>query len=419
MDFQHRPNSASYRPESRPRPGLCTFLFVTLTVFSACTREEDPTLRIGLIIDGTLEEATAERFAAGLAIEEAMEAGGVEIAGQRRPVKLFVADTGGSPEGALQGARQLIARDRVMALIGPNRSRDALAVAPIVEQMEILMLSPKSTHPAVTENRQWVFRLVVTDSQQGRLLAQFARRDLGATTAGLLYDAADAYGRTVSQAFSDSFEADGGKLVAVQAYTTGVQDFDEYLRVIVTAEPDVLFLPGYDETVRHKLRQAQAMGLDTLYLGSDGWSPLTAASSDEYPTFFSQHWFYDTTSEDPRVQDFVTSHQQSLGYPPYDLAALTYDAFGLLFEALSHSPDESPRSIRDTLANMVDYPGLTGSFTFRGRGGDPLKPLLILQSTPRGAELHRLLSSEVASPTSPVAIPVAVMPQDDTDSATN
>lgn len=368
-------------------------------LLSACTEEEDPTLRIGLIIDGTLEEATAERFAAGLAVEEIMDAGGVEWVGRRRPIKLFVADTGGSPEGALRGARQLIARDRVVALVGPNRSRDALAVAPLAEQMEVLMLSPKATHPAVTEGRNWVFRLVVTDSQQGRLLARFARRDLEAANAAMLYDAADAYGRTVSQAFSDAFESDGGSLVSIRAFTTGTLDFTDHLEAIAAARPDVLFLPGYDETVRHELRQANAVGLDTIFLGSDGWSPFTASVAAPNPTYFSQHWFKDPATAEPRMQAFVTAHQESLGYPPFDLAALTYDAFGLLFTALERAPEETPSSIRDTLADMVDYPGLTGSFSFRGRGGDPLKPMLILQSTPQGTLLHqRLMAAPEPAP---------------------
>lgn len=356
----------------------------------ACGQPPSDTIPLGLIVDGTLEEAAAARFAANLAIGEINGRGGLEVAGQRRRLELFVADTEGSPDGALQASRRLIGKHKALALVGPSRSRDALAVAPLAEKMQVIMLSPKSTHPAVTEGRQWVFRLVVTDLQQGRLLAQFAYQDLGAETAALFYDAADAYGRTITQAFRDAFETGGGELLGVHTYTTGTTDFTTALEMIAAARPQVLFLPGYDESVRRILRQARTLGVEAIFLGSDGWSPLTAEVAEGHETYFTQHWlppaFEDST---PQSRAFVEAHQQALGYPPFDLPALTYDAFGILAQAIATSPDMAAESIRGTLADMQGYPGLTGSITFRGRGGDPLKPLLLIGRNPSGVGLQK------------------------------
>ncbi len=382
--------SAAARASSTGRQILLGFCLPWLIVL-ACGKPPSETIPLGLIVDGTLEEAAAARFAATLAVDEINHRGGLEVAGKTRPVELFVADTEGSPGGALRAARRLIGKHRALALVGPSRSRDALAVAPLAEKMHIVMLSPKSTHPAVTEGRDWVFRLVVTDLQQGRLLAQFALQDLNAQTAALFYDAADAYGRTITQAFRDAFEAGGGQLLAVHTYTTGVTDFTASLEMIAASRSRVLFLPGYDETVRRILRQAKTLGLEAVFLGSDGWSPLTAEAAEGHETYFTQHWLPPTTESTPQAQAFVEAHQQALGYPPFDLSALTYDAFGLLARAIEDSPDMAPESIRDTLADMVNYQGLTGSISFRGRGGDPLKPLLLISMTPTGTTLHRYL----------------------------
>ena len=366
-------------------------LAIALLCLLACAPPPSDTIALGLIVDGTLEEAAAAHFAASLAVEEVNRLGGIETVGRKRPVALFVADTKGSPEGAVRAARLLTGKHQVLALVGPSRSRDALAVAPLAEKLQVVMLSPKSTHPAVTEGRRWVFRLVVTDLDQGRLLAQFAHQDLGATNAALLYDAADAYGRTITQAFRDAFEARGGKLSAVRTYTTGTTSFTAALEEIAAAHPQVLFLPGYDEAVRRILKEARAVGIEAIFLGSDGWSPLTATAAADHETYFTQHWMDDPTTEDPRERAFVAAHRKALGYPPFDLPALTYDAFGLLMQAIESSPDLEAESIRDTLANMVEYRGLTGSISFRGRGGDPLKPLLLITMTPSGASLRRSL----------------------------
>lgn len=377
--------------------------FVMAMFLGACSTPDDTVVRLGLIVDGTADEASAVRYVAQLAVDEVTQSGGLQVAGSRLPVELFVYDTGGTPQGAVEAARRLIARDHVRVVIGPSRSRDALAVAPLAEQTGTLMLSPKSTHPALTEDRRWVFRLVITDLQQGRMLARFARHDLQANRVAMLYDAADAYGRTISQAFHSAFEAEGGEVIGVQAFTTGNRDFTEPLRQLASLKPDLLFLPGYDESARRQLHQLRSIDLDCPILGSDGWSPRSAKSAEGGAVYLSQHWFADVASESPEVQAFVTRYEEEFGYPPYDLAALSYDAFQLYFQAVSQAGSLEPNAVRDQLADLEEAPGLTGPFTFRGRGGDPLKSLLLLRSDLDGATLHRRLAPQttVQGPTEP------------------
>ncbi len=61
------------------------------------------------------------------------------------------------------------------------------------------------------------------------------------------------------------------------------------------------------------------------------------------------------------------------------MAAAAFDAFGLLFDAVRKARRADSESIRQGLARTEDYQGVTGTITFRDRGGDPPKPVVIVQ----------------------------------------
>lgn len=77
--------------------------------------------------------------------------------------------------------------------------------------------------------------------------------------------------------------------------------------------------------------------------------------------YFSSHYFVD--SPEPRVRRFVQAYQARYGQLPDGLAASGYDAAGILFEAMKKAPTLEPSKIRDQLAQVKDFPGVTGVIT--------------------------------------------------------
>ena len=61
------------------------------------------------------------------------------------------------------------------------------------------------------------------------------------------------------------------------------------------------------------------------------------------------------------------------------MAALTFDAFGLLARAITTAKALDRRSIRDALASVSHYEGVTGAMSFQAGSGDPVKSAVILQ----------------------------------------
>ena len=82
---------------------------------------------------------------------------------------------------------------------------------------------------------------------------------------------------------------------------------------------------------------------------------------------------------DEHAQRFISSYRAAYGRDPDDVAALTFDAFGLLFKAVQDGGKVGPDAIRDGLDGITGYGGVTGSISYGGVGGDPVKSVNLLQ----------------------------------------
>ncbi len=282
-----------------------------------------------------------------------------------------------TPEEAVAAAQKLINQENVVVIVGPQFSGDAIPAGEVAEIGRIPMICPIATNPQVTAGRQYVFRMSFVDDFQGGVMARFARHRLGAQTAAVLYDVANAYNRGIAEFFKEVFETLGGQVVASETYTTGERDFTPQLERIKQQEPEVLFLPNYSNDALLQAQQARQIGVGAVLLGSDGWDQRSLPGLPEFEgAFMSAHWSVDI--QDERTQSFVSTYRQTFNQEPNDTAALTYDAFGILFDVLNSQGQVDPQLIRDGLYNLDPYRGVSGTIDFQD-SGDPLKGAVILQ----------------------------------------
>ena len=264
--------------------------------------EPPPEIRIGVIapLSGAFVETVGQptQEAALLAVQEANAGGGVVVGGQPYTVVLHIEDNGDHVETSMAHAHKLINQDEVIALVGLNLSRNAIPVANVAEQAHIPMITPTATNPAVTRGKRFAFRVAFDDDFQGRAMARFAREDLAAQTAAVLFDVASAYNENIATIFREAFEEDGGRVVASESYTTGTRDFSGPLKRVRALQPDVLLLPNYVNEVPLQVEQARLLGITATILGSDAWDEdLFAAQPLFDDSFFTDTWHPDIASE--------------------------------------------------------------------------------------------------------------------------
>lgn len=381
-----KPHFRSYpRIRSYAALGLVCTWFIMLV---ACTqplgwqKSDHHEIRIGIIASLTGDLAAGGRAmiqGAELAAQEVNQAGGLEVDRQQYTIILKIEDDQDTVDAAINAARQLIYRDNVLVIVGPLLSRNAIPVANFVESAQIPMISPVSTNPETTRNKRYVFRATFIDPFQGQVMARFAHDELGAETAAVLYDIASAYNQGIANVFRQVFEAEGGRVVAFESYTTGEKTFSTQMRTIRASEPDVLFLPNYAYEVPLQVEQAQAMGIRTTLLGADAWGSLSANQRQLLDgAFFTDLYAQDTRN--PKTQAFVERYHQRYGEEPDNNAAATYDTLNILFKAMQNQQKVDSESIRQGVAALGRYDGVTGAIEYQGTG-DPIRSVVISQIT--------------------------------------
>jgi branched-chain amino acid transport system substrate-binding protein len=136
---------------------------------------------------------------------------------------------------------------------------------------------------------------------------------------------------------------------------------------IATAAPDLLFYPIFAHEVLLQAEQAQAAGIQTTLIGGDGWSGILSENLSLLEgSFYSSHYARDLTGEPAAA--FQALYEQTYGELPNESAALTYDTFGLLLQAIQ-TAGVTPEAIHMGLQQTTHYEGVTGTIIFYGNSG--------------------------------------------------
>lgn len=364
-----------------PRWAVIAAILVFL-LSGACAKKEANEIRLGVNAELTGSKPAVGascKNAAELLAAQVNQGGGLKLGDKTWKVTLFVEDNEDKAESAAAAAQKLITQNNVLAIIGPNASGNAIPAARICEDAKVIMVSPWSTNPKTTEGKQYVFRACFIDDFQGQVMAKFARDNLKAQTAAVLYDVASEYNKGIAEFFKQFFEETGGKIVAFESYTKGDMDFSAQLTKIKGANPDVLFLPNYYNEVPLQAQQARRLGVTSSIIGSDSWGSeelLRLGGKDLEGCFFSTHYAADIATE--KAQKFIKDYEAKYGKKPDDVAALTYDAGNLLLAAVTKAGAPDRRKVRNALATIAEFKGVTGNMQFKGTG-DPIKSAVILQ----------------------------------------
>ena len=344
---------------------LLTLVLVAASI-AGCGPKKSDAIKIGMNLELTGDipaVGASSKNAAEMFFEKINAAGGIALAdGKKQKVELVVRDNGAKADQAASVAQQLISSQEVVAMVGPNSSACAIPAGEIAESLKCVMISPWSTNPKTTLDqasgvpKRYVFRGCFTDPFQALVLAKFARNDLGAAKAAVLYDVSSEAPLVQATLFKDTFTANGGEVVAFETFTTGDKDFSAQLTKIREANPDIVFLPTYYNDVPLIAQQARRLGITAKLLGSDAWSSpeiIKLGGADVDGSYFCNH--FSTQIATDQAKQFVADYTAKYGQAPDDVAALTFDACGLLTEALAAGGKNDREALREALSKIREY----------------------------------------------------------------
>lgn len=375
---------------------LSVLMLAFVMLFTACgnnnAANENENVESDEIIIGALGPLTGNVAIYGIAstngtkiaIDEINEAGGI----LGKQVKLVLEDSKGDAQEAMNVYNKLV-EDGAVAIIGDITSGPTLAIADLANRDNMLLITPTGTQLDITEGRPSVFRVAFTDPFQGRVLAQYAKDTLGASTAGILANTSNDYSQGVKEAFIAEAENLGLEIVANESYGAADRDFRVQLTTIASQNPDVLLIPDYYETIALIAPQAREVGIESQFIGPDGWDGITAqlttGLSDEGLTaealqsvegaIFTNHYSLDDPNEN--IQNFIAKYSELHGENPASFSALGYDAAYMVKQAIEEAGSTDSDAIIDAMKN-INYEGLTGSIKF-DENNNPVKAISMIE----------------------------------------
>ena len=316
---------------------------------------------------------TSVKNGAQIAVDEINEAGGIN--GTKFELK-FEDDQ--ADAGVAANAYSKLYSDNMDALLGATTSNACQAVNKLAQKDNILMVTPSGSTKDITEPDN-VFRICFTDPLQGEKIADLVTDTLGYKKIAVLYDVSSDYGVGIHDAFVKQVEAKGGKIVSDQSFTSGDKDFNTQLTSIKSAKPDVIFVPGYYQEASFILTQAKQLGINTPFVGSDGWDGVTTqlgtnANIANGAIFLSPFFSADSAEN---VKNFVAKYQEAYKAVPDQFAADAYDGVYAIAKAYEKAGSKDTDALIKAMKE-IEVDGVTGKFSF-DETGEPNKDAKYIQ----------------------------------------
>jgi branched-chain amino acid transport system substrate-binding protein len=274
-------------------------------------------------------------------------------------------------------ASRFLADPDIIGVIGHLESGTSVAAAPIYDQ-GLAAISSTATSPALSGISPWVFRVISSDSMNGRDIAAHARK-AGLQRAAVLYEN-NVYGRDLAQAFLAAYPGRPVGVDPIAGDGSKVEPFISYYRQV---QPDLVFVAGTEPSGRALLREAMRQGFRTQWIAGDGWPGVAADTAAAEGALIATPVRLD---QDDAGRRFASSFKARYGVTPDANAAMAYDAAMLLVKAIETVGPDRAR-IREWMAKVKGdgaFHGVTGEIRFRP-DGDPDRSGFVMTRVQNGA----------------------------------
>jgi len=314
---------------------------------------------------GAVEILSGPNAAYGTAIKAGLELALDAVNAKGGAIVLTVEDSGGTKDGAINAARKLIGRDKVVAIIGPTLSNEMFAMGPVVNARGVSTIGTSTTASGITDIGPFIFRTALPEADVIPVTLHKAVQR-GVKTIALMYANDDAFSKSGFDVMQAAAGKAGLSIVTVESFGSKDTDFSAQLTKIKALKPDAVGISALVEPVSGVLLQARQLGFgtETLFIGGNGSnSPklgqIAGAAADGL--IVGSPWFI--AKPDPANQAFVAEFRKRYGHDPDQFAAQAYDTMFILAEAIDRAGAAEPAKIRDALM-QTDHVGVMGPFRF-------------------------------------------------------
>ncbi|MBN9065246.1 MAG: ABC transporter substrate-binding protein, partial [Rhizobiales bacterium] len=337
---------------------------MTLTPMGA--RADESPIKIGLTTDLTGIAATyaaAQVNAVKMAIDEINEAGGVK----GRKLELLVRDSQLKPALGASLTRDLIVREKIDYLIGPDASSVGVAVSGVAKQYKKVVVMTIPNTPRLTGELFHKYFFTIVPS--GTMLARAMAEGIGKDNSKIAFIGGDYEASHQAIGYFTDWLAKvnpNAKVVDQQWPKLGEQDFTPYITQLMSSKPDIVFSYLWGADLIAFIKQAKPYGLfdKTKFATLLFLDDLKALGNDMPDGIIGQMYAPPFGTDSPAMSEFIKKYQAKYNSFPSDWAVMGYDGMRILADGIKNAPSMDSDAVADAIAKLK-FDGLQGPLTFR------------------------------------------------------
>ena len=261
-----------------------------------------------------------------------------------KQIVVISVDDACEPRQAKAVARQLV-NEGVVFVVGHHCSACTLAVSKIYEKAGIIMISPASTNPKVTdEGGSNVFRTIGRDDQQGTVAGDYIADNYSKSRIAIIHDG-QAYGLGLAKFTKRQLNKRGITEVLFDSYTANQKDYKPIVNKLVNKKADVLYAGGYLTDIGIILRQAKKELPNLRLFSGDAVANvqfLFVAGKAGVGTYFT---FGPDMRLNPAASDVVAAIREEEAYEPDGFTLYSYGAVQAWAQAVEQAGSLKPKDV--------------------------------------------------------------------------
>lgn len=318
---------------------------------------------------GVLLPLTGNASAIGEYVKTGIELGvaGINARGgiSGKPLEVIYEDTKNDPKEGVSIINRLVSTENIPAVV-VAMTGVANAVIPVADANKIVVMATTVSASGITDKSPYAFRLFVTADLDAAAMAKFAGEQIGLKNVAIIH-VNDDFGISFARVFRANFASQGRLIAHQEAYEKGSTDFRTILQKVKAADPDGIYLLGYDNNLGLLPQQIREAGISAplLSIGTLGQpNVMKQAGATLEGAYFTTTEFAADAPGNQEARVFVESFKKTYGKDPNYFSAFSYDAIGLLAATIEKNGVTS-NAIKAGLASTSAYKGAMGELAIK------------------------------------------------------
>lgn len=347
-----------------------TISSIAIALGLLATQASAETLKIGVVAPQTGPGAAwgfALDAGARIAADEANEKGGLTVDGKTYQIEVITYDDQYKAAETVTAVNRLIHQDGVRFIVGPLGAASLLAVKPITEPAEVLMMSNTYTVKAL-EDSEYIFRVLPTSREFVPPFVAWLRENRPELKKVGLLAPNDETGWDSQAVQREAYEANGFEVAAAELFERKQNDFRAILTKLLAAEPDTIELdttpPPLAGLIIRQARELGFTGQFTKFGGVNVTEIVEAAGAENAEGLLGY------LGADPASKEWEWLETQYGKFHPNRMGDFTfffYDASKILFAGIEKAGTvEDTTRVRDAIEQASPFETLIGESHWGG-----------------------------------------------------